>query len=364
MVKKLGYRAIYEEIKKDIESNIYEPDERLPTEQEMSIKYSVSRPTICKVYNILQEEGYVRKKKGSGTFVIFGSKKKYTFGLLLPGAGESEIFSIINDRLLNLSKEIGFECLWDGASANDAKIRKSLAEFNCDEYIRKKVDGIFFSPIERFENADIINKSIYEKVSQEGIPMVLIDRDVLPFPEKSNLDLVCLDNYQAGYIVGRHLIEQGCTTLFFFYRPFSAYSVKQRLIGLFFAAMSLGVAFSDKNVICSSPDDKLTISKLPIHPGKTGIICANDSTAAMLMSTLEETGVRLCKDVLVCGFDDMKYAQYLKCPLTSYRQPCEEIANLSVELMLRRVLNSKVAPITAMLSGELKKRKSTEFQEG
>jgi len=60
----------------------------------------------------------------------------------------------------------------------------------------------------------------------------------------------------------------------------------------------------------------------------------------------------------------MKYAQYLKCPLTSYRQPCEEIANLSVELMLRRVLNSKVAPITAMLSGELKKRKSTEFQEG
>ena len=85
--------------------------------------YSVSRPTIAKVYNQLQTEGYITKKKGLGTIV----NHKYTsttlsFGLLLPGAGESEIFSIINDQLLKQSEAGKFNCLWEGATASNANI--------------------------------------------------------------------------------------------------------------------------------------------------------------------------------------------------------------------------------------------------
>ncbi len=65
----------------------------LPTETSNDL--NVSRPTIAKIYNELQNEGLVKKKLGLGTTVVYSKDKKHhTFGLLLSGPGESEIFGI------------------------------------------------------------------------------------------------------------------------------------------------------------------------------------------------------------------------------------------------------------------------------
>lgn len=355
--------SIYEILKKEIENKVILAGSLLPTESELAIKYHVSRPTISKAYNKLQEDGYVKKKIGFGTKVTFEEKSKvrFCFGLLLPGAGESEIFSIINDRLLRLSNEKGFDSLWNGATANNAIIRRSLIESCCENYISQKVDGVFFSPLERVENADEINRMICKKLNDASIPLVLIDRDIVDFPERSEYDLVSIDNYRSGFIIGEHLLSQGCERVLFFYRPNSAYSVQQRISGVSAAARAHNLSFGNSDVICAETDDIDCLKSMPINSGKTGIVCANDSTAAMLMSSLEGIGIIVGKDVLICGYDDMKYAQHLTCPLTSYRQPCEDIADVSVELMFRRVHNRSVVPLSVQLSGTLIVRKSSEF---
>ena len=68
-----------------------------------------------------------------------------TFGLLLPGAGESEIFSIINDQLLKQSEAGKFNCLWEGATASNADIRRELIETCCDNYKERGNRHILFS---------------------------------------------------------------------------------------------------------------------------------------------------------------------------------------------------------------------------
>ena len=229
MKTKPSYKSIYDILKKDILDGIYPTGSLLPTELTLADQYSVSRPTIAKVYNQLQTEGYITKKKGLGTIV----NHKYTsttlsFGLLLPGAGESEIFSIINDQLLKQSEAGKFNCLWEGATASNANIRRELIEACCDNYIKKGVDGIFFSPLERVADADEINIRICDKIEKAGIPLILIDRDIYNFPQRSNFDIVCLDNFSAGCIMAQHLIDQGCTHIHFFYRPDSACSVNMR----------------------------------------------------------------------------------------------------------------------------------------
>ena len=78
-----------------------------------------------------------------------------------------------------------FSCLWEGATASNADIRRNLIETCCDSYIKKNVDGIFFSPLERVPDADRINETICNKIQQEGIPLILIDRDIVPIPQKS-----------------------------------------------------------------------------------------------------------------------------------------------------------------------------------
>lgn len=363
MNDKYNYKTIYKTVKDDIQQGMYKTNTLMPTEFALAEKYAVSRPTISKVYNQLQEEGYVKKKKGLGTLVIFKEnvKKMYTFGLLLPGAGESEIFSIINDQLLKQSEIMQFDCLWEGATASNANIRRNLIETCCDSYIGKKVDGIFFSPLERVPDADRINLTICEKIRQAGIPLILIDRDIVPIPQKSPFDVVCLDNYSAGCLMARHLIEAGCRQIHFFYRPDSAYSVRIRFVAIKDTIQEQGFVFDEHNDFCGNPEDLEFVKTIPVVKGETGIICANDSTAAVLMSSLEAVGHKIASDLLICGFDDMKYSQHLKCSLTSFIQPCKEIANLSIELMMRRIECNDRLPVLVCLNGQIIERESTRF---
>ena len=281
--------------------------------------------------------------------------------MLLPGAGESEIFSMINDQILKQSEAMQFTCLWDGATASNAQIRKNLIESCCDNYIRRKVDGIFFSPLERVSDTDVINKNICHKISQAKIPLILIDRDIVPPPQKSPFDVVCLDNYGAGCVMAQHLIDAGCKKIYFLYRPSSAYSVKVRCLAVKNTVQEHGLPFDLQHEYCGNPEDMDFINRIRIERGKTGIICANDATAAVLMSSLESAGYKTRTDLLITGFDDMKYSQHLKCSLTSFVQPCKEIADISIELMMRKIKCYNRPPVSVYLRGDIIIRDSSRF---
>lgn len=365
METKPTYKSIYELLRKDILSGVYAEGVLMPTESVLSEKFGVSRPTVAKAYNKLQEEGLITKKKGMGTIINPSRKQKDKprFGLLLPGAGESEIFSIINDCLLRFSEEDRFDCLWEGATASNADTRRELIESCCNNYIKQGVDGIFFSPLERVNDAHIINNEICKKIEEAGIPIVLIDRDVCDIPSRSKHDLVSLDNFSAGCTMARHLVECGCTDIHFVYRPDSAVSVRLRLAGIRDTLLRLDIPLSENNIHCVNPEDPETAAAINIKSGKTGIICANDSTAAVLMSTLGDAGHDVSTDFLICGYDDMKYSSHLRYPLTSFRQPCVEMADTSVELMMRRLSAPTSPTLTVTLTGSIVVRESTKFKK-
>jgi GntR family transcriptional regulator of arabinose operon len=335
----------------------------LPPENELAESMRVSRPTIAKVYNALQNEGLVKKRPGYGTTVIFNKdKKQFTFGLLLPGSGESEIFGIINDQFLVLEKEKDFNCLWDGTIANNAEMRQNIALQICQSYIDKKVDGVFFSPLERTQKAIHLNETICKTFESKNIPIVLIDRDITSFPNRSKYDIVGIDNFHAGYIMTEHLIKVGCEKMYFFHRKDSASSVNIRIAGCRSACFDAGIAFSYDNIVSGEPSDTELVGKMKIVPKKTGVLCANDSTAATLMSTLTKLGNTVPAEVIVAGFDDMKYAKHLQVPLTSYKQPLLDIVRNSYEMILNRISNPNQAAVNIYLTGKLIVRESTRFK--
>ncbi|MBE0654266.1 MAG: substrate-binding domain-containing protein, partial [Bacteroidales bacterium] len=81
-----------------------------------------------------------------------------------------------------------------------------------------------------------------------------------------------------------------------------------------------------------------------------------------LMRRFLDAGIRIPETLKVAGFDDVKYAGYLSVPLTSFRQPCEEIGRTAVNTMLNRIANPDFAPVRVYLQGELIVRFSTSGQ--
>jgi GntR family transcriptional regulator, arabinose operon transcriptional repressor len=334
----------------------------LPTEAELAQKMKVSRPTIAKIYNSLQSEGLVKKKQGSGTTVVYNkNKKQFTFGLLLPGSGESEIFGIINDHILELLKQKDFTCLWDGTIANNAEMRQNLIFKNCQTYIERQVDAVFFAPLERTGKTTFLNNRVCKIFDSVGIPIVLIDRDICPFPKRSKYDVVGIDNFRAGYIMTEHLIEGGCEKIHFFYRKDSAHSVSLRLEGCRAACFDAGIHFNQDNTFCGEPSDYGFIKKIAIVSKKTGILCANDSTAAVLMSSLNNLGLKVSVDFLMAGFDDMKYSKHLKVPLTTYKQPLLDIVMICFNAILIKLTNPHKTACTYNVEGKIIVRESTKF---
>jgi GntR family trehalose operon transcriptional repressor len=64
------YLSIYNDIVNKIESGIYNPNDKLPSEKELMDSYEVSRDTVRKSLNILEQNGYIQKTKGKGSFVL------------------------------------------------------------------------------------------------------------------------------------------------------------------------------------------------------------------------------------------------------------------------------------------------------
>lgn len=353
---------IFESLKEDILNGTYKNGALLPAEETLAKQHAVSRPTIAKIYNQLQGEGYIQKKRGHGSEVIHHKARLApTIGLLLPGSGESEIFTVINDQILKLSAKNNLNCVWGGSAASNAEIRKAQVERDCENFIQQKVDAILFSPLERLPEADEINTRIFNRAINAKIPLILIDRGLKIKPGTAGYDIVWLDNFFAGGVMAQHLVEKGCKTIHFFYRPNSANSVDLRLAGTRDKVLNNHLPFTQEHIYCGDPADIDFIRTIKIVPGETGIICANDSTAAELLSSLEKINVKITSDCLICGFDNMKYGQYLKYPLTTYTQPCEEMASISFELAVRRIKNYHHLPLIVGVHGRIIERESTMF---
>ncbi|MEG0453289.1 MAG: GntR family transcriptional regulator [Coprobacillus sp.] len=92
------YYAIMEVIKDSIINGVYPIGSFLPTEIELEEQFKVSKITIRKAIELLENDGYVSKKSGKGTTVISNS----IFNKLSNGQSFS---SILNQQGYQVSKE-------------------------------------------------------------------------------------------------------------------------------------------------------------------------------------------------------------------------------------------------------------------
>lgn len=332
---------------------------KLPSDSELSSRFGISRLTVIKSLRQLQAEGLVERRAGSGTYTklipsaLRGSM--HTFGLLIPDLGEGEIFEPICQGMASAGRSTHQALIWGNSSETD-KGRRALEL--CADFIRRKVSGVFFAPIELAPNVEHVNLHILRALEQAQIPTVLLDRSTAPFPLPSSHDLVGIDNWREGFRMAEYLINLGSTRVGFVGMTGAAHTVDARIAGLAHAVWRRGENLNHKLIFRGDPSDKAGIERW-LKVGKPdAILCGNDFTAARVMHTLLDLGVDIPGDMRIAGFDDVKYASLLPVPLTTVRQPCHEIGAAAVRLMMERLDDPLMSPRTVSLSCEIVVRRS------
>jgi GntR family transcriptional regulator of arabinose operon len=354
------YREILEKIQDDITSGRYQPGQRLPSETELVRRYGASRMTVSRAMHELQTGGLVVRRVGSGTFVAQTSNSKsHVFGLLIPELGQTEIFEVICKGMMESQEAVRHSLLW-GNSASKENEKEQMAEQLCQHYISQKVSGVFFAPVEFSTGRFRSNQRIVEALDKAGIPIVLLDRCLEPYPRRSRYDLVGIDNRRTGYQATEHLIRAGAKRIAFIARPNSAATVDARIAGFREAIQIQAFAHTSTrdSVNIGDASDQKFIKAVLKKDRPDAFLCANDFTAGKLMHTLMSIGVRIPEEVKIVGIDDVKYASLLPVPLSTQHQPCRDIGRIALAVMLSRITNPDLPARDVLLGCQMVVRQS------
>ena len=352
------YLRIYKEILRQIQEQRFLPGDVLPTENDLCRQYGVSRPTVARALKRLSDEKLVQRRAGFGTRVLAPGNTLPLAGLLIPQYAETEIFQPICASIAEAAGIEGMRIL-NPTDLNLAGDLKKLALSLTDQLIEAKVQGVFFAPTEHIADSAAFNLSILERLTGEGIHVVLLDRDIYRWPRQTSFEMIGIDNVEAGYLLATHLLDQGCERLAFVTRGKPAATVYLRRMGCREALRQRGIDPATLgNVIESAAQPGKAAAEL-LADGVDGVICANDATASTLLRSLLDAGAKIPQEIKVCGFDDVKYASLLSVPLTTYRQPCQDIGRVAANVMIRRIRYPNMPVLRITLKGELVVRESS-----
>jgi DNA-binding LacI/PurR family transcriptional regulator len=354
------YKRIYLDLREALAVGTYSQGEKLPSENDLVETFGASRPTVRRALAQLEADGLVERRAGSGTFVCRQShQKNFVFGLLIPELGITEIFEPVCRGISQAHLGGHHGLLWGPTFAPGAS-KESQAEQLCKYFIKRSVSGVFFAPLELSEGKDEVNLSIARALDDARIPIVLLDRDMYDYPKRSQYDLVGIDNRRAGFVVAEHLLLSGSRRVAFFARPYSAPTVSARIAGYREAIRAHLDSGSEDLVEYGDPSDIVAVRHLLSRTRPDAVVCANDYTAAQLMTTLNEIGVHVPSEIRIVGLDDVKYARLLQVPLTTIHQPCREIGFTALVAMLDRVAHPHAPAREFLVDFHLVIRQSTD----
>lgn len=358
MSKNAKYLQIFDVLQKKIREGEYPFGSPLPSEKALIRRFNVSRITVIKAMHELVRKGLVFRKRGKGTFV---TRDAFTeggrIGLIVPGLSYGEIFPSICQSIVRFAQNDGFTVLYGDITGSTPARRAREACALARSFVEQRVAGVIFQPLAFLKAKRTVTREILRLFDRADIPVVLIDRDVETGPNSPQYDFVGIDNFAAGRCLGLHLLEQGVSRIHFLMRPDCASVIRDRLYG---ALSAFGDVHRRDNVIVAEPTDAETIARYFNRRRRPdAIICESDFVAAQLRNTIADLGYSVPEDVMLAGFDDVRCAITATPPLTTIRQPCEDIACFSYKTLRDRMQNRSLPIRKILISAPLIVRAST-----
>ena len=345
------HAVIFQQLHQAIKRGEFKHGARLPSEVALARRFGASRPTVAQALRDLQRLDLVERHRGAGSFVRSAPVTAGALGLLADGLGATEVMEPISVEIARAARAQGWDVVIGAAVADRSP------EAVAAEWAGRGVPGIFFAPLEHHPVRAALNRALAEAFRRKGLAVVLLDRDLGEFPERSTHDVVAIDDYFAGYDLASHVLAAGARRLVFVARPEYPATTDLRVSGA--QAAVARVDGAQLQFAVGQPDEVAWVGRLFRRVPPDALIASNDATAARLLQTLATLGQRVPADVRVAGFDDVRYARLLSPPLTTMRQPCAALGAAAVEVMLGRLRQPHMPARRVLLRAELIVREST-----
>lgn len=193
-----------------------------------------------------------------------------------------------------------------------------------------------------------------------GIPVVVGGRP----PGGEGVSYVDVDNVGGAQTAVTHLLRTGRRAIATIAGPPDMSAGLDRLEGYHRALAGAGIAADPSLEVAADFTQeggaeamrRILVARADVD----GVFAASDLMAAGALQVLRAAGRRVPEDVAIVGFDDSSIAATAEPPLTSIRQPIEEMGREMVRLLLEQASRPGSVPRKVILATQLVRRRSSE----
>ena len=354
------YIGIAEVLGEEIRAGKYTARRSFPSLTTIMRRYGVSRPTAARSVAELKRRGVLASSPRSGSFVTRrGSSNR--IGLIVPGVAVTDFFKPVVSEINRLARETGYELRFNEVWSEVREERIAQVREFAAEFIRGNFAGVIYEPLAG-PVGDEINAHILGLFDRKKIPVVLLDCDIVPFPERSRYDVVGVNDLEAGARIVRHLMSVGARNIHFLICELCPTTFTNRLAGAE-SQLRLAEAKMPKggNVLYAEADDLKALKRYLKRQRRRpdAFICSNDAIAAIFKQTLEKAGLRVPDDVMLTGFADLPVASLMTPTLTTVRQNREQMARAAFKRLIDRIGDQSLPHCDLFLPATLVARGST-----
>ncbi len=174
-------------------------------------------------------------------------------------------------------------------------------------------------------------------LQRRGTPVVLVDSRASSRGQCS----VGVDDVMGGDLAMSHLLAAGHERIAYIAGPTSIRQVADRREGALRALREAGLKAGDLMVIQAESMHVFAgqqvgakIAAMPARSRPTAVFCANDLMALGVLQEMTSNHIAVPDDISIIGYDDIDFAAAAAVPLTSVRQPRQELGRTAARLLL------------------------------